>query len=105
MYNLFPAVWLKTGLIDDDVSFSLVNCFHASIPFPIQMLNREAQFYLSNTREYFSDFMLYARTLCITFFQASADQSYSLDSERGNGIAYPRTFSYPIKFMFLIITT
>jgi hypothetical protein len=29
MYNLFPAVWLQTGLIEDDVRFS---CWVSSIP-------------------------------------------------------------------------
>jgi hypothetical protein len=27
MYNLFPAVWLQTGLIDDDVGFPSTNYF------------------------------------------------------------------------------
>ncbi|XP_006457508.1 hypothetical protein AGABI2DRAFT_181692 [Agaricus bisporus var. bisporus H97] len=51
MYNLFPAVWLETGLIDDD------------------MMNREAQFYLSNA--------------------PPAAQSYSLDNVEARDIAYP----------------
>ncbi|EKM77075.1 hypothetical protein AGABI1DRAFT_130801 [Agaricus bisporus var. burnettii JB137-S8] len=51
MYNLFPAVWLETGLIDDD------------------MVNREAQFYLSNA--------------------PPAAQSYSLDNVEARDIAYP----------------
>jgi hypothetical protein len=33
MYNLFPAVWLETGLTDDDVRFFLVDFFYVSIPF------------------------------------------------------------------------
>ncbi|EKM77069.1 hypothetical protein AGABI1DRAFT_108435 [Agaricus bisporus var. burnettii JB137-S8] len=51
MYNLFPAVWLETGLIDDEI------------------LNREAQFYLSKA--------------------PPGDQSYSLDDNAGRDIAHP----------------
>ncbi|KAF7783398.1 hypothetical protein Agabi119p4_1422 [Agaricus bisporus var. burnettii] len=51
MYNLFPAVWLETGLIDHEI------------------LNREAQFYLSKP--------------------PPGDQSYSLDDNAARDIAYP----------------
>ncbi|XP_006457506.1 hypothetical protein AGABI2DRAFT_123370 [Agaricus bisporus var. bisporus H97] len=72
MYNLFPAVWLETGLIDDEI------------------LNREAQFYLSKTRKYFKlQRYRYIPIPYTPFAAAPTDQSYGLDDNAARDIAYP----------------